>query len=85
MTYDLRRLRLHGRIPRIPRIQRYEITDLGKRVALCFTKLNARILRPGLSQLFHGCCAAPNGSLTKAATALDAAFEHLIAEAKLAA
>ncbi len=55
MTYDLRRLKLHGLIERIPRTQRYAITDLGKRVALFYTKLNARILRPGLSQLFDGC------------------------------
>ncbi|WP_201221246.1 hypothetical protein [Halochromatium roseum] len=47
MTYDLRWLRLHGLIERIPRTQRNEIADLGKRVALFYTKVNARVLRPG--------------------------------------
>jgi hypothetical protein len=85
MTYDLRRLRLHGLIARIPRTQRYEITGLGKRVALFFTKLNARVLRPGLSQLFDGCPKAPDRPLAKAIQTLDRAFESLLADAKLAA
>jgi len=85
MTYDLRRLRLHGLIVRIPHTQRYEITHLGKRVALFFTKLNARVLRPGLSQLFDGCPKAPNRPLAQAVKRFDAAFDELIAEAKLAA
>jgi hypothetical protein len=85
MTYDLRRLRLHGLIARIPHTQCYEITGLGKRVALFFTKLNARVLRPGLSQLFDGCPKAPNRTLAKAIQTLDQAFESLVADAKLAA
>ena len=84
MTYDLRRLRLHGLIARIPHTHRYAITDLGKRVALFFTKLDARILRPGLSQLFDGCPKAPARPLAKAIQALDRALESLFAEAKLA-
>ena len=83
MTYDLRRLRLHGLIARIPGTQRYEVTP--KRVALFFTQLDARILRPGLSQLFGGCPKAPTRPLAKAIQALDQAFESLIAEATLAA
>lgn len=85
MTYDLRRLRLHGLIVRLPHTQRYEITALGKRVALFFTKLNTRLLRPGLSQLFDGCPKAPARPLAKAIQAFDQAFESLLAEAKLAA
>jgi hypothetical protein len=85
MTYDLRRLRLHGLIQRIPRTHRYDITDLGKRVALFYTKLNARLLRPGLSQLFDGCPQAGNRPAAKAIKALDSAFDILIVEARLAA
>jgi len=85
MTYDLRRLRLHGLIRRIPRTHRYEVTTLGKRVALFFSKLNARIIRPGLSQLFDGCPKAPNRPIASAIKQLDLAFDHLINEAKLAA
>ena len=85
MTYDLRRLRLHGLISRIPHTHRYELTHFGKRVALFYTKLNARILRPGFSQLFDGCPNAPDRPLADAAKRLDTAFDKLIAQAKLAA
>lgn len=51
MTYDLRRLRLHGLIERIPRTHRYRVTDPGFRVALFFTRSYARLLRPGLAVL----------------------------------
>ena len=37
MTYDLRRLRLHGLIERIPFTRRYRVTDHGLRTALCST------------------------------------------------
>jgi len=49
MTYDLRRLRLHGIIERIPRTHRFRITPEGLRVALLFSRTWARLLRPGLS------------------------------------
>ena len=51
MTYDLRRLRLHGRIERIPRSHRYRVTDLGFRAALFLTRSYNRLLRPGLSTI----------------------------------
>jgi hypothetical protein len=49
MTYDLRRLRLHGLIHRIDRTNRYRITSDGLRVAVFFSRTWARLLRPGLS------------------------------------
>jgi hypothetical protein len=49
MTYDLRRLRLHRLIERLPRTHRYRVTDFGLRTALFFTRIYARLLRPGLS------------------------------------
>jgi len=49
MTYDLRRLRLHGLIERIPHSQRYRVTDFGLRAAIFFTRAYGRLLRPGLS------------------------------------
>ena len=85
MTYDLRRLRLHGLIERIPHTHLYEITALGKRACLFFTKVNARIIRPGLSQLFDGCPKAPNRPLATAIKQFDRSCEQLFAEAKLAA
>jgi hypothetical protein len=48
MTYQLRRLRLHGLIERIPKSHRYRLTSFGFRVAVFCTRTYARILRPGL-------------------------------------
>jgi hypothetical protein len=49
MTYDLRRLRRHGLIQRIPRTNRYVLTPDGLRVAVFFTKVHNRLLRPLLA------------------------------------
>jgi hypothetical protein len=46
MTYDLRRLRLHGLIERVPRTNTYVLTHDGARVALFYTKIYGRLLRP---------------------------------------
>lgn len=50
-TYDLRRLRRKGLIAKIPRSHRYQLTDLGRRVAVMFTKTYGRVLAPGLTAL----------------------------------
>jgi hypothetical protein len=49
ITYQLRRLRLHGLIERLPNSFRYRVTEFGLRVALFFTRIYNRILRPGLA------------------------------------
>jgi predicted MarR family transcription regulator len=46
MNYDLRRLRLHGLILRLPHSNTYVLTDEGVRVAVLYTKLRDRLLRP---------------------------------------
>jgi hypothetical protein len=51
ITYDLRRLRVHGMIERIPQTHRYQVTDSGHHHALFLTRLHARFLRPGLAEL----------------------------------
>jgi hypothetical protein len=51
MTYDLRRLRLHGIIKRIPHTHRYQLTPDGLRIALFFSRTYARLLRPKLAQI----------------------------------
>jgi hypothetical protein len=73
MTYDLRRLRLHGLIERIPKTHRYRLTPAGLRVAVFFNRVYGRLLRPTLSALSPQ---APPGS-----NAINAAFRHL--EAKI--
>ena len=49
ITYQLRRLRLHGFIERLPNSFRYRVTQFGFRAALFFTRTYNRILRPGLA------------------------------------
>ena len=51
ITYDLRRLRLHGLIERIPHTHRYQVTDTGLRHALFLTRAHDRLLRTGLAEL----------------------------------
>jgi hypothetical protein len=46
MSYDLRRLRLHGLIQRRPHTNKYLLTPDGIRVAVFYTKLQNRLLRP---------------------------------------
>ena len=54
MTYQLRRLRLHGIIERVPRTHRYRVTSLGLRAALFFTRSYTRVLRSGLAFALPG-------------------------------
>ena len=49
MTYDLRRLRLHGMIERIPKTHRYRVTEFGLRATLFFTRVHARLYRPAVA------------------------------------
>lgn len=51
MSYDLRRLRLKGIIWRVPHSHRYVLTPYGRKVALFFTRLHARVFRPGFATL----------------------------------
>ena len=51
MSYDLRRLRLHGLIQRVPKSHRYDVTPAGLRIALFFSRTYARLLRPKLAEI----------------------------------
>jgi len=46
MTYDLRRLRVHGLIQRIPKTNTYTLTPDGVKVAVFYSKVHGRLLRP---------------------------------------
>jgi len=50
-TYDLRRLKRKGLIVKLAHTHRYQLTSLGRRVAVLFTKTYGRVLAPGLSTL----------------------------------
>jgi len=49
MSYDLRRLRLHGLIERLPHTNTYTLTPDGIRGAIFYTKLRHRLLTPLLA------------------------------------
>ena len=51
MTYDLRRLRLHQIIQRIPRSNRYQVTPFGLQIAMFFSRTYSRLLRTGLAEI----------------------------------
>jgi hypothetical protein len=51
LTYDLRRLRLHGLIQRIDGTHRYTVTDHGLRMAIYLTRVHRRLLCDGLAAL----------------------------------
>src|ERR1700738_2045950 len=50
-TYDLRRLREHGLIERIPHTHRYQVPSTGLRHAMFLTRIHDRLLRTGLAEL----------------------------------
>ena len=80
MTYDLRRLRLHGLIARVPGSHRYRITESGAQVAMFYARLYTRALRPACSLKPQGSAAAQ-----RAFDRLDAALANFLEEVKLAA
>jgi len=83
VTYDLRRLRLHGLIKRIPRTHRYEVTQPGLRYALFLTRSYDRLLRPGLSLILPD--QAPTDSTLRASfRQLEIAMTSWAEQAKLA-
>ena len=84
LTYDLRRLRIHGLIRRIPHTFRYQVTPAGLRQALFLTRLTQRLLIPGLAELTDPSPPAPS-RLRAAARAYDAALDDLIRHAGIAA
>ena len=51
LTYQLRRLRLHGLIVRQPGTHRYRVTEHGLCIALFFTRSYGRWVQPGLAEL----------------------------------
>jgi hypothetical protein len=84
ITYQLRRLRLHGMIDRLPRSHRYRVTDLGCRAALFFTRAYNRLLRPNLAAVLPG-HAATIIPLRRAFDVLDRQIRASLANANLLA
>jgi len=51
MTYDLRRLRMHGLIHKIPHSHRYQVTDRGLTDSMFLSAVHDRLLPTGLAEL----------------------------------
>jgi hypothetical protein len=84
MTYDLRRLRLHGMIERIPKTHRYRVTEFGLRAALFFTRVHARLYRPAVAEVMAK--SPPEGSaLRRHFAKLEDEIDNRIQRAKLVA
>ena len=83
VTYQLRRLRLHGVIERVPNSFRYRVTDFGLRIALFFTRTYNRLLRPSLAAALPALRAVAS-PLQRAFNTLVLQIDAAIKEAKLA-
>jgi len=83
-TYDLRRLRLHGLIQRLPHTHRYRVTDAGLAQAMLLTRLHDRLIRPAEAHLTDPDPPHPS-PLRAAARAYHTALDRLTRQAGLAA
>ena len=79
MSYDLRRLRLHGLIERIPKTQRYRLTAFGLKTALFYSRAYQRLLRRGLSEL-HAPHPSPSSTLAADYAKFQNALDAYVAE-----
>ena len=80
MSYDLRRLRLHGLITRITNTNRYQLTAQGLKVAMFFSRTYARLLRPGLAEItddFAPACSPLRTAFHRLQSAIDQRCEDL--------
>ena len=86
-TYDLRRLKRKELIVRLPGRHRYQLTPLGRRVAVLFTKTYGRVLAPGLTALDPHLPPdlARRSPLATTWRQLDRALDNFISEALTAA
>ncbi|HUZ51869.1 MAG TPA: hypothetical protein VMU94_05015 [Streptosporangiaceae bacterium] len=84
ISYDLRRLRIHGLIERIPGTFRYQLTPDGTRQATFLTRLTQRLLITGLAELAQPDPPVPS-RLRAAARAYDAAIDDLARHSGLVA
>jgi hypothetical protein len=83
LSYELRRLRLHGLIQRMEGTHRYRVTGLGLRTALFYTRAYARLLRPGFATLVDP--RPLDAPLRQSFQRLERAMDRAMANAKLVA
>jgi len=83
MTYDLRRLRSHHLIDKIPGSHRYRVTGTGLHIAMILTRLRDRVLPATLAPA--AIPTTPPAKLRRAALAYQAAIDNILNDAGLAA
>jgi len=84
MSYQLRRLRLHGLIQRLPKTHRYRLTDFGLRTAMFCTRSYARIFRQGFGLVLPAACPVP-GSLRRSFDKVEQEINAWVEHAKMVA
>jgi len=82
ISYDLRRLRAHQIIERIPHSRTYQLTADGLSTALFFTRLTRRVIIPGLAEI-TGAGPPPGSPLRQADRAYKTAIADLASQASL--
>jgi hypothetical protein len=82
ISYDLRRLRAHQIIERIPHSRTYQVTADGLSTALFFTRLTRRVLIPALAEI-AGTSPPPGSPLRQADRAYNTAIADLASQASL--
>lgn len=87
MTYDLRRLRRKGFIERIEGTHGYRLTARGRRLAMFFTKLYARVVTPTLARLDVDLppSITDRTPIARACRSLDHALDDLITSSAIVA
>jgi hypothetical protein len=75
MSYELRRLRLHGLIERVPKSHCYQVTAFGIQVTLFYTRVYNRVLGAGLAKII-GPDGPANSNLTKAIRRVTTSIEQ---------
>jgi len=83
LTYQLRRLRLHGMIERVPHHHQYQVTTFGFRAAYFFTRIHARLYRPAVPDQ-AGISPPASSALARRFQAVDEEINRHIDDAKLA-
>jgi len=76
VTYDLRRLRLHGLIERIKGTHRYRVTSFGHRAAYFLIRVHPRVVCAGLAGLSEE-DQAPTSALASAYASVDKEIDAL--------
>lgn len=85
MTYDLRRLRMHGLIEKVPTTNRYIVTKEGLKICTYFSMVYAKLFAAGLGQVIDNVDEIENRPIRKAMNKLEKVINDEMMKEKLAA